>query len=175
MFFDYFGGLLLSKTTLIIVSAAAAVALGAAGCGGGGGDASGAGAPSSDEQAFIKQADAICAKGEKQVAAEFTAFLKTKSIKENGGGQSRNEASANELEVAEKIGIPALRRQIDELETLEAPPAKRSKVEAYFEAANGETKSVEKEPLSLFGVPGVVFKESDRVAKEIGFKVCGNH
>jgi hypothetical protein len=153
---------------------ATVLALAVAGCGGGG-SAGTEESAISDAQAFIKQADAICSKGEQKVAAEFTAFLKKNKLKPSGEGQSRSEANARELEVAEKIGIPALHAQVDALKALEKPSAEQSKVEAYFDATEEVIKKAEQNPRLLLGLAGTTFAKSDKVAKEIGFKVCGNH
>jgi hypothetical protein len=167
-----------SKTAQIIVFATVVLALAAVGCGGGNSGSAGSaaeGSSAASTQEFIKQADAICSKGEKQTEAEFAAFLKKNNIKGEGQGQSRSEASAHELEVVEEIAIPALHRQLDELRALEVPSADHSKVEAYFDATDEEIKKSEGNPRSLLGLAATVFAKSDKAAKEIGFKVCGNH
>ena len=54
------------------------------------------------------------------------------------------------------------------------PSADRG-LEAYFDATDEEIKKTEENPRSLLGLAATVFAKSDKVAKEIGFKVCGNH
>lgn len=164
-------------TTIFAVLAVLAVA---SGCGGGGSDDSTtltdlANVPL--KATFIKQGDAICAKGRKEVQTKFAAFLKKEGLKGigPGGGESPAEIKAHEIELVETIAIPALDKQMKELKALGAPKGEEDKVEAYFEAAEEALEKGEAEPQLLFSKVKQTFAKADKIAQELGFEVCGNH
>jgi len=161
------------------------VALAAAGCGSSGSDNNNSSSDSSSvsggdggvasisKAAFIKEADAICASGKKQVENEYAAFLKKKGIKEINSKESSNaEAEAQATEVIETIAIPALNKQLDTIKALGAPDGEE-KVSAYLTAVEAGIEEGEAEPLTLFTSSEKVFAKADKLAGEIGFKVCG--
>jgi uncharacterized Zn finger protein len=172
----------LMLSALLILS----ITLIAGGCGDGASDSSGAGTAGGDEtngsdetasltkSEFIKQADSICKKGSEEVRAEFATYLKENKIKEIGkGGESKAEADARIEEVIE-AAIPTLRQQLDGIRALAAPAAIEAQVDAYLAAAEEGIETGEKDPVELFTATGKVLAKSDKLAKEIGFKVCGN-
>lgn len=140
----------------------------------GGSSSEGGGGTSSISKAeFIKEADGICAAGKKQVESEYAAYLKKKGIKEiSPKASSRTEAEAQATEVIETIAIPALRRQFDAIGALGVPDD-GEQVSAYHAAVEKGIKVGEREPVSLFTSADKVFAEADKLADEIGFKVCG--
>jgi hypothetical protein len=162
-------------TILAVLTVLAAVS----GCGGSGGDTSATadlgGSP--PKAVFIKQGDAICAKGRKEVQTKFAAFLKKEGPKGigPGGGESPAEIKAHEIELVETIGMPALRKQMRELRALGAPKGEEGKVEDYFEAAEEALEKGEEEPQLLFSKVQQTFAKADKIAHELGFEVCGNH
>jgi hypothetical protein len=169
--------------------AATALVLAVAGCGGGGsgGDSNNGGgsdrssesgeaeskqAASLSKAEFIKQADAICASGRKQVEGEFAAYLKKNKV--NPSSESPAETEAHETEVIETIAIPALRKQMGELKALGAPGGDEAAVEAFIDATEEGIEKGEEDPPSLFSSPQKVFAKSDSLARSYGFKVCGS-
>ncbi len=179
------------KRLILGFSVIACLAL--AGCGGGsgsddsgGGGGNSGGADSSDSQeiaetppptksTFIKQADAICSKGKREVESELGSYLEKEGIKEIGeSGESPSETKAHEVEVIETIGIPALDRQLDELKALAAPSGDEAKVNAYLSAVEDGIERGAEEPQTLFRSADKIFAESDKLAGDVGFKVCGN-
>lgn len=184
----------MNRAALAIALALVALAMLATGCGGGSssnsnndgsteassqGGAKGSNRSSSSPpstQAFIKQADSICAEAKERIETEFKAFLKEKGIKELGEkGESPKEAAAHSIEAIEAVGIPQLQRQLRELKALEAPAEIEGKVTAYLDAVEEELEGGEKNPEALAGPAEKVFPKSDAAAKKVGFKVCGNH
>lgn len=190
----------MNKAALTAILLVTALGLGTAGCGGSdsGGEASDAGNPppsspqesssgsqesasdsqesSSSPQDFAEQADAVCAEGGKQTKAEFAAFSKEHSKASFGEiGSVASKTKALELEAAVAIGVPAFRRQIDELQALEAPSDDAAQVDAYLKALEDELKEVEQAPLLLLNSASKVFAESDKLAQQLGLKDCGGH
>ncbi len=173
-----------------------AIALLAVGCGGssdgggtsGGGetssssDSSGGDETSSTEVAatvpkavFIKEADAICSKARKQTETEFAAYLKEEGIKEIGeAGESAAETKAREAEVIETLGIPALSRQQKEIREIGLPEGEEELAETYLAEAEKGIETGEANPSLLYNSSQKVFAKSDKLAGELGFKVCGN-
>jgi hypothetical protein len=176
-----------SKRLILPALLVLVIALFAVGCGGGGSDGSGSGGSSDgdetsggDETAslskaeFVKQADAVCKKGSEEVRAEFAAYLKENKIKEIGeGNESKAEAEGRIEEVIE-AAIPTLRQQLDGIRALAAPTANEAQVNAYLEAAEEGIEKGEEDPVELFTATEKVLAKSDKLAKEVGFKVCGN-
>jgi hypothetical protein len=176
----------LRKRTILPVLSALAIALIATivvGCGSGGSDSggtsssdttsAGGGAPLS-KAAFIKQADEICKKGSEEVRAEFAAYLKENKIKEIGEGKETEAETEGRIEEVIEAAIPTLQQQLDGISALAAPAADEAQVNAYLEAAEEGIKEGEKNPVELFTATEKVLAKSDKLAKEIGFKVCGN-
>lgn len=169
------------RPALAMIFAAVACVLAVAGCGGSSGSGDQASASKTTSaislQEFIKQADAICAEATKQVQAEFASYLKENNIKEIGqGGESPAEEKARQVEVIETIGIPALHRQQAEIRAIGLPGASddKARVEAYLDAGAKSAEEGEANPALLYNSPQKVFAKSDKLAKELGFKVCGN-
>ncbi len=175
----------MSKRLIVPVVIALVVALAAVGCGGSSSDTNnsssdsssadggGGGATSISKAAFIKEADAACASGKKQVEGEYAAYLKKKGIKEiNSKVSSNAEAEAQATEVIETIAIPALNEQLDTIKALGVPDGEE-KVSAYLAAVEEGIEEGEGEPLTLFTSAEKVFAKADKLAGEIGFKVCG--
>lgn len=159
-----------SRRTAFAIAVAAVLAFSIAACGGGGGgddssDSSTGDGGSAVSSIFIEEADAICASAKKQVQGEFRAYLEEKKIKE-----PKTPAQINE--VIETIGIPALRKQLTSLRALGAP-GEEDKVNEYLDAVEVGIKKGEEEPRILFTSTAQVFSEADKIAGEIGLKVCG--
>jgi hypothetical protein len=149
-----------------------------AGCGGGGSDSessdeTSASAPSKAE--YAKSADAICTEVGKEVKTQFAAYLKKNGIKEDDPTESQAETEANAIGAMETVAIPALNQQIEKLSALEAPSELKAKAKEYIVALEAAIKKGEAEPLLIYGAQAKLFANSDKVAKELGFQVCGNH
>jgi hypothetical protein len=169
----------LLKPALAAIAIVSGCALAVAGCGGsssgdsgnGGGDAS-----TLSKSEFIEQADAICAKATKEVETEFASYLKSEGIEEIGGkGESPAEEKARQTEVVETVGVPALRKQAEEIEALGLPSEDGEQVEKYLASVKEGIAEGEQNPTVLYASSEKIFAQSDKIAGEIGFKVCGNH
>lgn len=156
-----------------VALAAVALAVIAMGCGGGddedgsdGGEAT-ASAPLSKSE-YIKQVDAVCAKGGKESEAEFTRFVKSKAIAK---GQQLN---ADQIaEVGSDILVPALKKQADQIAALEPPPADVDQIDEYFTGIDAAIRELEENPEEA-KFTAKLFADTDKIAQKYGFKVCGN-
>lgn len=159
---------------MALVAAALACALVAAGCGGssssGSGDSS---SPSKFE--FVGKADAACAKGNKEVKTKYAAFLKENKItKATENEESPAELKKSQAEVIETIAIPAYKQQAKEISALGAPSGDEDAVNAFADAVGEGIKKAEEDPVGVFTGTSKPFAKADKLAKEYGFKVCGN-
>jgi hypothetical protein len=146
------------------VSVALALAAFAVGCGNGGETTA---APLTKAQ-FIKQADAICTRGQQRFQELFDGYMR----------QTPNPTPAPErtlaqwTEIVETAFAPALEREIDELRALTAPRADERQVNAILAAVEDGLRGVEKDP-SVEADAEEQFRKSTRLADEYGLTVCG--
>jgi hypothetical protein len=155
-----------SKRLVALLAALAALALIVAGCGSGGGSTSSE-SSSLTKAELIKQGDAICKKGEEALEEEANEFAK-----ENGINTSK-PTKAQQEEVLEQVVAPALRKQAEELQELGAPSGEESAVEEIFDSLEKGTEEMEEEPGKLLNGTNPV-GEASKLAREYGFKECGN-
>jgi hypothetical protein len=159
-----------SKPALALLAALAALAIVVAGCGGGGGSGEGSTEESSSsltKSELIQKGDAICKKGEAELEEEANEFAK-----ENGIDTSK-PTKAQQEEVIAQVVAPALRKQAEELRELGTPSGEESTVEGIFDSLEEGTEELEEEPGKLLQGNNPVEKAS-KLAKEYGFKECGN-
>jgi hypothetical protein len=167
-----------SRRLLAAIVCAVACALVIAGCGSSGSDSGSSDAADSplSKAAYVKSADAICAKAAKEVEAQFAAYLKKNGIKEIGeSGESSAETEEHVLDAMETVAIPAFNRQIEELSALEAPSELKAKAGEFIAAAETAIEKGEGKPLLIYTSQDKLFARSDKVANELGFQVCGQH
>lgn len=178
----------LLKPALAAIIATAICALAVLGCGGssssadqtaGDGGSSKAAASSETNSTltkseFLKQANAVCANVEKEVQGKVAAYLKSKGIKEIGEGKSPDEAEAQQSEVVEKFGLPALRKQQTEIEALGPPSQDEAQVKAYLAALEEGIEEGERKPALVYSSSLKALAASDKIAAELGLKACSN-
>jgi hypothetical protein len=117
---------------------------------------------------FIKQGDAICAKGSKQIEDEADEFAKDNNVDTNNPSQKDQE------EVIETVVAPALQTQADELSELGAPSGEEDTTAAIVDALEAGAGELEENPASLLESkgPGPLDKANE-LANKFGFKECG--
>jgi hypothetical protein len=128
-----------------------------AGCGGGGGS------DTPTKAAFIKRADAIC----KQADDEQTKALEEAAKKGSLGKLS----SAEQLNLAVKLGLPPIQKEAGELGELTPPSGDESEVKAFVEAIEEAAKKAEADPSLLSGNAGA-FNKADQMGESYGFEDC---
>lgn len=155
---------------LALFSAAAVIALSLAGCGG-------------DERTaitkteFIDQANAICLKTSKQIETEFAAYGESEAAKEAERAQRANELTANAANqaaarVTERILIPAMRQQLDELRSLGFPDGDEARAKALLDAFDEGIEKAEARPERAARDGTEAFGKSGRLAGEYGIESC---
>jgi hypothetical protein len=155
----------LSKRLIALLAGVMAIAIVAAGCG------------SSDDSTdtvvltkteFIKQGDAICAKGSKALSQEAEDFADENDIDTNKPTKEQQE------EVIAAVVGPALQTQADELSELSAPDGEEDKTSAIIEALESGAEELEDDPGVLLKSSGKgPLDEANELANEFGFKECG--
>ena len=148
----------------LLVGALTLLALVAAGCGGGG-DSSGGEALTKAE--FIKQGDEICKQGEAQLEEETEEFAEDNNV------DTENPTRAQQEEVIKTVVAPALRKQAEELGELGAPSGEEEAAEEIVTSLEEGSDAMEEDPGKLLEGNNPVEKAST-LAKEFGFKECGN-
>lgn len=140
-----FGGLTIA---VVLVLGIAAV-----GCGGGDDD-------TLTKAQFIKQADAICAKGNKRIDAAAKEIFTTK----------QQPSKAQLTTFATDTLIPDIQRQVDEVRALNEPSDDEDEVNAFLDSAQAELDKGKEDPLYITSDKS--FSETNQLGKQYGFKVC---
>jgi hypothetical protein len=155
-------GEIVQKAILAGGAGALIVILLTAGCG-----SSSSGSSSMTKAEFIEQGDAICKQADGRTKAEYEAFAKQHNIAE---GQEPSQVQQREL--VETIALPSIARQAKELGELDVPASEGAKASAVVEEVEKALKKAEAEPSVVIG-NNSPFTAATKLAKEYGFKVCG--
>ncbi len=148
-----------------MVALAAAVALLVAGCGSS--DSTTGETPTISRSEYVKQANAICAAGNKEINEEFEKFAK-----ENGLKQNQPPPEAKLTEAAEDFFIPSIRRQVEEVAALGVPEGAEEQVETFIANAEAEVERAEENPGQLISDNSTMFDEVNKEATELGLTAC---
>jgi hypothetical protein len=154
----------LKKGLIAVLAGVLAVALFAAGCGSSSDTTS---TEALTKAQFLKQGNAICAAGNKEINAGFEQFSK-----ENEFSKKNQPTKADFEEGAEEIVIPSVRKQIDELKELEAPEGEEEKNEALFENAEAQLEKGEEDTSLLTDENNDLFASVNKEAKALGLGSC---
>ena len=159
----------MSKPLVALLAAVAALAIVVAGCGGGSDSNSSTEATSSLTKAqFLKQGNAICAKGNKEIEQGFEEFGKEHHF------SKKNEPTQTELEeAAEEVLIPNIRQELDGIRALGAPSGEEAEVEKVLAAAEKGLAKGEEDPGAMIKEGEGPFKEANELAREFGLTTCG--
>jgi len=155
----------LNKGPLALLAGALAVALVIAGCGSS--DSSSTTASLSKAE-FVKQGNAICKAGNKEIEEGFEEFTK-----ENNLSKTKPPSKAIQEEAAETILIPAINNQVEEIRALGTPEGDEGEVDEILTDAEEAVEEGEEDPTSLLGAEPAKFKELNKESREYGLTVCG--
>ena len=130
-----------------------------------------AGCGSSDSSAltkaeFIKQADQICAKGEKSIENGAEKFAEENNV------DTEKPTKGQQEEVIKTVVAPEIRKQAEEIDDLGAPKGEESEVEAIVTAVEEGADELESKPAQLIEGKNPL-EAGSKLAKEYGLKVCG--
>ena len=148
------------KASTLIGAALVAGAL-FAGCGGG--DSSDTTATALSKAEYQKQGNAICAKGNKVIAAQVQ-----KQFKNGQPTQQQIEQFATET------AIPTIQNEIDQLRALPAPSGDEATVNAIYDAAQQGIDAAKKDPSIIAQDNPQAFAKANKLAKAYGLGVCGS-
>jgi len=146
----------LKKIGSLSLLAVLALALVAAGCGSSSSDSTSDALTKAD---FIKQADAICTKGNKDITAAAAKL-----------GNSPSEPQIEEF--ASSTIVPGIQDELDQIRELTPPAGDESKVNDFLDAADEATNKVKDDP-SLINASANPFADANKKAVAYGLKVCG--
>jgi nucleoside phosphorylase len=137
------------------------------GCGGGGDSSSTVEEGAVTKSHYLKQADAVCEKGEEELQADFATFLKEKE-------NVKKATKADYAELIEKVVVPNISAEIDELRELEVPQGDAGQVEAMWNAREESIATAEGEPEAVIAKSEEVFGHASKLASDYGLKVCAS-
>jgi hypothetical protein len=146
----------------LAIAAVLSTALLAAGCGSSSSDD----APTKAE--FVKQADALCQKGSKDINAQAHEFFKKEKIAPN---EQPTKQQASQL--ASDIILPNVQKEVDGVDGLTPPKGDEDKVQAVTDAANEAIDKAKQDPTALLSNSSDPFKKANQLATAYGLKVCG--
>jgi hypothetical protein len=153
------------RVSKFFVISLAALALGvAAGCGDD--DSSAAGSLTKAE--FVEQGDAICKKANEKGSTQLIAYLKSHA------GTEKPLTKEQEKELVSTVIVPLLEKQIDGLNQLGTPEEGEEEAQALIAELEDILAEAKADPIGT-AASGGPFAESEKKAKELGFKECGHN
>jgi hypothetical protein len=156
----------LSKRLIAMLAGVVAIAVVAAGCGSS--DNSSESTASLTKAEFIKQGDAICKKGNKEIEEGFESFAK-----ENNLPQGKEPTKAQGRELVETVLVPDIKAQAEGIRALGTPSGDEAEISAMLDSLDEGIEEAEKDPEALFTAKSDPFASANKQAKEYGLKVCG--
>jgi hypothetical protein len=155
----------LNTRLIALLAALTTIALLVAGCGSSddrttdsAGDAA---APTKAE--FIKEANAICTSGNKEIENGFEELAE-----EEGFSEKKPPSEEFQEEAIETVVIPGVQSQLDEIRALGFPD---DEAEAIVDSAEEDLEEAEDDPKTLGETDA--FKETNKEARAYGLSVCG--
>jgi len=155
-----------SKRFIALFAALAVLAMIVAGCGG---DSDSTESTSSLTKAeFLKQGNAICAKGEKEIEEGFEEFAKENNLPEN-----KQPSKAQLTEAVEEVVLPAVDEQVESIRDLGLPSEGGEEADEVLKAAEEAIEKGEEDPASLANEKADPFAKANKLARDYGLTKCG--
>jgi hypothetical protein len=157
------------KRAIALLAAAVVLASIAAGCGGSeDGTTDTSTAPALTKAEFIKQANGICGRTNKQFEDEFERFAEKETT-----SQSQELSNAQFREAAETLFIPIVGQQLKEVRALGAPQGDEQQVDKILSSAEKALQEARQDPTILFVEGDGPFAEANKLAGAYGLDKCG--
>ncbi|HXR30553.1 MAG TPA: hypothetical protein VN752_05390 [Solirubrobacterales bacterium] len=126
---------------------------------------------------FVERANAVCLQTRERIEAEFTAYGESRAAREAVRAQRADELSAEKANeaaatVAERILIPAMRRQLEELRDVGLPGGDEKRAAALLDALEDGIARAEARPERAARDGTEAFGELRRLADEYGIESC---
>ena len=115
---------------------------------------------------FVKQGNAICAKGNKAQQAEVNAYAKKHGINNN-----QAPTQAQQTEIVNTIFAPNIQTQIDGVKALGAPSGEEQQVSAALTASQQTLDKTKSDPALFFGKTDP-FAAAGKQLHALGLKEC---
>jgi hypothetical protein len=145
-------------TKMSVGIVALALALAGAGCGGS--DDNGL-----SKAEFTRKANAICAKGNKEIDAAANKTFTEKT----------EPPVSDQIAFIKDSVLPNVEQQISDIRALKPPEADKDKVEAILDAADEALAKTKKDPaLGREEGPRDPFAQANKLARQYGMKTCGS-
>jgi hypothetical protein len=155
-----------SKPFIALLAALAAISMIAAGCGSS--DDSTDSTSSLTKAEFVKQGNAICAKGNKEIEAGFEEFAKENNLPEN-----KRPSEGQLTEAVEEVVLPAVEQQVESIRDLGLPKEGGTEADEVLKAAEAAIEKGEEDPNSLASEKADPFAEANELARDFGLSKCG--
>lgn len=153
----------MNKRFIALLAAFVALALIGAGCGSGSSTES---TSSLTKAEFVKQGNAICAKGSEEINEGFEEF-----VKENGLSKKKAPPKAVQEEAVETVLIPKISKELESIRAL-GPPDEEA--EAVLDAAEEALEKGEEDPIQFVKEESTgPFAKANKLAREYGLTKCG--
>jgi len=156
----------LNKALLAAIAVLVALAALVAGCGGG--DSTTDETVTLTKTEFIKQGDAICKEGNEEISEGFEEYAE-----ENDLPQNKEPSTEQGIEITETVILPNIQQQAEEIRELGAPEGDEDQVDELLTSLEDAVAEGEDDPELLFKGNTDPFAEVNELAKDYGFKVCG--
>ena len=149
---------------IALIGAVMIIALIAAGCGDSDDDDTTTASLTKAE--FLKQGNAICSAGNREIEADFEAFAKENNLENKAPSDAQFE------EIAESTLIPSVSKQVEELRALGVPSGEEDQVDTLLDNAEEAVEELEEDPGSLSGNEDP-FADVNQEARAYGLTACG--
>jgi hypothetical protein len=158
----------LNKRLFALLACLVPFALITAGCGSSDNTESTATTAALTKAQFLKQGNAICAEGNKEINKKFKAFFTKENLNEH-----EEPSKAQKEEAAETILIPAIKKDVEGIKALGAPEGEEEQVEEILDAAEEAIEELESEPAEAIEESNHAFVKVNKLSREYGLTVCG--
>lgn len=156
----------MNKAFLPAIAVLVALAALVAGCGGG--DDTTDETVTLTKAEFIKQGDAICKEGNKEIEEGFEEFAEENDLPKN-----KEPSNEQGVEIVETVILPNVQQQAEEIRDLGTPEGEEEQVDELVTALEDAVAEGEDDPEALFSGDTDPFADVNQQAVDYGFKVCG--
>jgi hypothetical protein len=152
-----------TRRTIASLATAMVIAVVAVGCGGGSDNAF------LSKAEYIKQADLVCGRIQRQIETEFGDFIADLGNKEPASQQASEAAQSI---VANEIYIPRKEQELEGLKELRAPRGDEARVEKIIGALEDGIEATEKDPGHAVTNSAKAFSKEQVLATKYGLTNC---
>ncbi|HEV2858411.1 MAG TPA: hypothetical protein VGW80_08420 [Solirubrobacterales bacterium] len=156
----------MTKPLAGLLAAVVAIAMIAAGCGSSDDSTDSTGSLTKAE--FVKQGNAICAKGEKEIGEGFEEFAKENNLPKN-----KQPSQAQLTEAVEEVVLPTVSDEVESIRDLGLPKEGGKEADEVLKAAEEAIEKGEEDPAALASEKNDPFADANKKARDFGLTKCG--